>query len=82
MTPEEIKLLKKIPIKELKHYIDIRNEKSYYVKNQMYEKASELRDNERKFVDDLYDKFKVDYSILFSIDISILRELLIDEIVN
>jgi hypothetical protein len=52
MTLEEIKNLKKIPI---------------------------------KFVDDLYDKFKVDYSILFSIvtdDISILRELLIDEIVN
>jgi len=39
--------LKKIPIVDIKRYLDIRNKKSDVIKRQKYEEAARLRDEER-----------------------------------
>lgn len=78
MTQEEIDFLKKIPIKELRYYINIRDRKHDYVKKQMFEEAARLRDEERFFV-----KKYISYEkILSSITIQSLRDILVDEIIN
>jgi len=39
--------LKKIPIVDIKRYLDIRNKKSDVIRRQAYEEAARLRDEER-----------------------------------
>lgn len=83
MTPEEIKILKNVPLEKLRHYLEVRDKKSYYVKKQMWAEAAELRDKEREFVNEIYEIFgKINESALLLITVENLRELVIDEIVN
>jgi len=82
MTPEEIKLLRSIPLDELRNYVKIRDRKSYCIKNQMYAEAAQLRDKEKKIFDRLNDKIEINYSVLSSVTIESIRDLVIDEIVN